>query len=88
MSLSNIIVASGCECSNRADINVKSLMIGNGCINKGNVIQVKSTTQGIGLPVMSSTQKLAIVDPAKGTILYDESLGKICLFDGQDWVAL
>jgi hypothetical protein len=45
-------------------------------------LQVSSTTQGFLPPVMTTTQKNAIVSPATGLVVFDSTLGKLCVFSG------
>lgn len=43
-------------------------------------LQVSSTTQGFLPPVMTTTQKNAITSPATGLVIFDSTLGKLCVF--------
>jgi hypothetical protein len=43
-------------------------------------LNVSSTTQGFLPPVMTTTQKNAIASPATGLIVFDSTLGKLCVF--------
>jgi hypothetical protein len=43
-------------------------------------LQIASTTQGFLPPVMTTTQKNAISSPATGLIVFDTTLGKLCVF--------
>ena len=43
-------------------------------------LQVDSTTQGFLPPVMTTTQKNAIATPATGLVVFDSTLGKLCVF--------
>jgi hypothetical protein len=45
-------------------------------------LQVSSTTQGFLPPVMTTTQKNAITSPATGLVVFDSTLGKLCVFSG------
>jgi len=49
---------------------------------------VNSTTQGVLLPRMTTTQKLAIVSPVEGLEVYDLTLHKKCVFTGTVWETL
>lgn len=40
----------------------------------------RSTTQGVGIPQMTTAQKNAIASPAAGLIVYDTTLGKMCVY--------
>jgi hypothetical protein len=43
-------------------------------------LNVNSTTQGFLPPVMTTTQKNAITSPATGLVVFDSTLGKLCVF--------
>jgi hypothetical protein len=43
-------------------------------------LQVSSTTQGFLPPVMTTAQKNAITSPATGLVVFDSTLGKLCVF--------
>jgi hypothetical protein len=44
------------------------------------VLEIVSTTAGVLFPRMTTTQKLAIVTPAEGLVVYDTTLAKLCLY--------
>lgn len=48
-------------------------------------LEVVSTTQGILFPRMTTTQKNAIVSPAAGLVIYDTTLGKLCVRTASGW---
>jgi hypothetical protein len=48
-------------------------------------VQVDSTTQGFLPPRMTTTQKNAIATPASGLIVYDTTLGKLCVRGAAAW---
>lgn len=50
------------------------------------ILQLVSTTQGFLPPVMTTTQKLAIVSPAEGLQVYDLTLHQLSYFNGTTWV--
>jgi hypothetical protein len=41
-------------------------------------------TNGAGLPVVTTTQKLALTVTA-GYIVFDSTLGKLCVYSGSAW---
>lgn len=41
--------------------------------------------KGIALPNFTTAEKNAIVSPAVGAILFDTTLGKICVYNGSAW---
>lgn len=48
-------------------------------------LNVSSTTQGFLPPRMTTTQKNAISSPATGLIVFDSTLGKLCVYGGSAW---
>ncbi len=44
------------------------------------IVNIASTTQGFLPPCMTTTQKNAITAPATGLVVFDTSLGKLCVF--------
>jgi hypothetical protein len=48
-------------------------------------LTITSTTQGVLLPRMTTTQKNAILTPATGLIVYDTTLNKLALYTGAAW---
>lgn len=59
--------------------------IGNTSLNASAKLDVTSTTQGVLLPRMTTTQKNAISTPAEGLIVYDTTLHKLCVYNGSAW---
>lgn len=51
-------------------------------------LQVDSTTAGFLPPRMTSAQKIAIVSPAEGLMVYDTDLKRPCFHDGTNWITL
>ena len=49
------------------------------------ILDVQSTTQGIRMPNMTTTQKNAIASPAIGLMVFDTSLAKLCVFASGAW---
>lgn len=47
----------------------------------GTILDVQSTTAGVRFPNMTTTQKNAIT-PALGTVIYDTTLNKLCVYVG------
>jgi hypothetical protein len=43
------------------------------------------TEKGLGLPVFTTTEKNAIVSPETGAIIFDSTLGKLCVYTGSAW---
>jgi hypothetical protein len=49
------------------------------------VVSIDSTTQGFLPPRMTTTQKNAIASPASGLVVYDTTLGKLCVRGASAW---
>jgi hypothetical protein len=49
------------------------------------ITEITSTTQGFLPPRMTTTQKLAIASPAAGLVVYDTTLGKLCVRTASSW---
>lgn len=54
-------------------------------INTSAIFELRSTTKGFLPPVMTTTQKNAISSPATGLVLFDSTLGKLCVYGGAAW---
>ena len=72
--------------------SVKMILDENGALNVGLVIadasaqlQADSTTRGFLPPRMTTTQKNAIASPASGLVVYDTTLGKLCVRGAAAW---
>jgi hypothetical protein len=53
--------------------------------NASSIVDFTSTTLGVLLPRMTTTQKNAISTPASGLIVYDTTLGKLCVRGAAAW---
>ena len=49
------------------------------------ILDAQSTTQGVRMPNMTTTQKNAIVSPAAGLMVFDTTLAKLCVYSGAAW---
>ena len=56
-----------------------------GTISASAMLQVDSTTKGFLPPRMTTTQKNAISSPATGLMVFDTTLGKVCVYTGAAW---
>jgi hypothetical protein len=73
---------------NTAYLNLNSPSVYVGAYNTGvasAVFTVTSTTKGFMPPRMTTTEKNAIATPASGLIVYDTTLGKLCLRGAAAW---
>jgi len=62
-----------------------SFVIGATTANSSALLQADSTTQGFLPPRMTTTQKNAIASPASGLVVYDTTLGKLCVRGAAAW---
>jgi hypothetical protein len=53
--------------------------------NASAILDLSSTTQGLGLPQMTTAQINAIVSPKAGLIVYNTTLAVQCFYDGSGW---
>ena len=54
--------------------------IGTGTPDATAILHADSTTKGVLFPRMTTTQKNAISSPATGLVIFDTTLGKLCVF--------
>lgn len=87
-ALENIVIQSGStELYPRADTHINSLLIASASTarNAAAAVEVDSTTQGVRLPNMTTTQKNAIATPPAGLVVFDTTLAKLCVYTGAAW---
>ena len=48
-------------------------------------LNISSTTQGVGFPAMTTTQKNAISSLQAGLVVFDTTLAKLCVYSGSAW---
>ena len=44
-----------------------------------------NTQKGVRLPTFTTTEKNAISSPPAGSIIFDTTLGKVCVYTGSAW---
>lgn len=71
--------------NNNLNIPYISVVIGASSPNASALLDVTSTTKGILFPRMTTTQKNAISSPAAGLVIYDTTLGKLCVRTASAW---
>ena len=59
--------------------------IGTATPNASAILDVQSTTKGVRMPNMTTTQKNAIASPAAGLMVFDTTLSKLCVYSGAAW---
>jgi hypothetical protein len=58
--------------------------IGTSSPNAASIVDAQSTTKGVRFPNMTTTQKAAIANVA-GNVVFDTTLGKLCVNSGSGW---
>jgi len=53
--------------------------------NASAILDAQSTTKGVRMPNMTTTQKNAIASPAAGLIVFDTTLAKLSVYSGTAW---
>jgi hypothetical protein len=59
--------------------------LGNQSISASAILDIKSTTKGLAVPRMTTTQKNAIASPVQSLIVFDTTLVKLCVYSGSSW---
>jgi hypothetical protein len=49
------------------------------------ILDAQSTTKGVRMPNMTTTEKNAIASPAAGLMVFDTTLSKLCVYTGAAW---
>lgn len=62
-----------------------NLTVGGNSIDASSQLEVRSVTKGFLPPRMTTTQKNAIASPASGLVVYDTTLGKLCVRGASAW---
>jgi hypothetical protein len=57
-----------------------SVGIGTDAPSASAILDAQSTTKGVRMPNMTTTQKNAIASPAAGLMVYDTTLAKLCVY--------
>jgi hypothetical protein len=61
-----------------------NLGIGTSSPDASAILDAQSTTKGVRFPNMTTAQKTAIT-PAAGTVVFDTTLAKLCVYSGSAW---
>ena len=59
--------------------------VGTSSPNASAILDAQSTTKGVRMPNMTTTQKNAISSPAAGLMVFDTTLAKLCVYSGSAW---
>ena len=62
-----------------------SVGIGTSSPSASAILDAQSTTKGVRMPNMTTTQKNAISSPAAGLMVFDTTLAKLCVYSGSAW---
>lgn len=62
-----------------------NLGIGTSSPSASAILDAQSTTRGVRMPNMTTTQKNAIASPAAGLMVFDTTLAKLCVYTGAAW---
>lgn len=65
--------------------NAFGLTVGSASHDASSILQCDSTTQGFLPPRVTTTEKNAIASPATGLVVFDTTLGKLCVYGGAAW---
>jgi len=65
---------------------INSLAVGASAANASAIFDITSTTKGLGLPSMTTTQKNAVSSPRAGLMVYDSTLNQASYYNGSTWV--
>lgn len=67
-------------------VNASGITIGTfNAPGSGSILTIDSTTKGIRLSNLTTTQKNNISAPLAGVVVFDTTLGKICVYNGSAW---
>jgi len=85
--LSTVIDGSAGLTSNTCIFGDSSGNVGIGTISPSAsaILDAQSTTKGVRMPNMTTTQKNAISSPAAGLMVFDTTLAKLCVYSGSAW---
>jgi hypothetical protein len=83
--LGTIVFKTGATPTERARIDNNGNVGIGATANASAILDVQSTTKGVRMPNMTTTQKNAITSPAAGLMVFDTTLAKLCVYSGAAW---
>jgi hypothetical protein len=83
LNLANVLWGSGC--TGVKNNPAGSLSVGATSPNASAIFDIVSTTKGLGLPSMTTTQQNAIGTPRAGLVVYNSTLGFPTYYNGTTW---
>lgn len=63
----------------------KPMVIGGTTVGGASILRLDSTTRGLLVPRMTTAEKGAIGSPVAGLVVYDTTLGKLCIRGAAAW---
>jgi hypothetical protein len=69
-------------------VHAQSVGIGTTAPNSKAILDISSTTKGILIPSMTTAQRLAIVSPPNGLMVYDTDKNEFHQYNGSNWKAI
>ena len=87
----NIFVAQSNMVFNGTNLNITGgtfITDSGGSLHSSAIIQFKSTTKGVLLPGMTTSQKNAIVNPTTGLTVYDSTIEDISVYTSSGWTGV
>jgi hypothetical protein len=83
MNIGNVLWGSGC--SGTGTTAAGSLSVGVTAPDASALLDLTSTTKGLLLPRMTTTQINAIATPAAGLMVYNTTINHPCFYNGTSW---
>jgi hypothetical protein len=83
LNIGNVIWGANCDQTGTAAGG--QISIGANTPNASTILDLTSTTKGLGLPQMTTTQINAIASPKNGLTVYNTDLSTICFYNGSSW---
>jgi hypothetical protein len=83
MNIGNVLW--GADCSGTGTTAAGSLSVGANTPNASAIFDIVSTTKGLGLPSMTTTQQNAIASPRAGLAVYNSTLNLPTFYNGTAW---
>src|SRR5205085_9002833 len=66
----------------------QSVGINNNTPHASAILDVKSNTKGMLIPRTSTTSRIAIINPAKGLMIYDTTTSSFWFYNGGAWISI
>jgi hypothetical protein len=85
LNLANVLWGS--DCTGTGNTAAGSLSVGTNAPNASAIFDIVSTTKGLGLPSMTTTQQNAILSPRAGLLIYNSTLTYPTYYNGSSWNA-